>query len=326
RRRWLRSVALVLTLLVVAGCSAGAGSRPPRGETSTTTSPAGSPASASSPSASSPSGPSIEPSTTPPSTPASPPLHPLTRAGLWWGVDSTTAIGDASLDNVRDWYRDVDRPLVWGRYVSGHYAADAAELGYARRHGIYVYLLVPDSNCSQCSGGGDLCGNDRTAAQAHADADDAVAAAERLHVPAGAMLVKDVEQVGSCTGELTATYLRAWFDTVSGTPYLVGFYGNSYRQSYDFVHAYCTAILAEPLLGRVVLADDEPEPEIGAPRGAIGPHNAPRFAPDRPHCADPSVTRIWQYGESLDNANATDVDEVLPGTAGLLAPDGTVTS
>ncbi|WP_338179623.1 hypothetical protein, partial [Jatrophihabitans sp.] len=96
RRRWLRSVALVLTLLVLAGCSAGAGSRPPSGETSTTTSPAGSTVSASSPSG---------PSTTPPSTPASPPLHPLTRAGLWWGVASTTAIGDASLDNVRDWYR-----------------------------------------------------------------------------------------------------------------------------------------------------------------------------------------------------------------------------
>jgi hypothetical protein len=113
---------------------------------------------------------------------------------------------------------------------------------------------------------------------------------------------------------------------VSVTPYRVGFYGNAYRQSYDFVRAYCAAIVAEPTLGQqAILADDEPEPAIGAARGTIGPRNAPPFHPDMPHCADPSQTRIWQYGESLDNANATDVDEVQPNTPGLLAPDGSVT-
>jgi len=255
-----------------------------------------------------------------------PPLHPLTPEGLWWGVDSTTPIGPASLDNVADWYRGHPRPLVWGRYISGHYRLQPGELAFARAHGIYVYLLVPDSNCSVCNGGGDLCGNDRTASQANADADEAVEAAIHAHIPAGTMLFKDVEQVGTCTGELTPEFLRAWFHRVRQTRYLAGFYGNAYTQKYDFVKAYCAAIAHDPqLASEATLADDEPEPAISAPRQTIGPANAPRFAPDEPACAKPGITRIWQYGESTTGANSTDVDEVLPGTGGLLAPDGSVT-
>ena len=215
---------------------------------------------------------------------------------------------------------------MWGRYVSGHYRLQPGELAFARAHGIYVYVLVPDSNCSVCNGGGDICGNDRTASQATSDAHEAVEAAELAGIPPGAMLFKDVEQVGSCTGELTPTFLRTWFHAVRQTQYLAGFYGNAYRQSYDFVQAYCAAVPEDPqFAAEATLADDEPEPAISAPRQTIGPADAPTFAPDAPHCAKPGVTRIWQYGESTDNANATDVDEVLPGTGGLIAPDGSVT-
>jgi len=140
------------------------------------------------------------------------------------------------------------------------------------------------------------------------------------------MLFKDVEQVGTCTGELTPEFLRAWFHRVRQTRYLAGFYGNAYTQKYDFVKAYCAAIAHDPqLASEATLADDEPEPAISAPRQTIGPANAPRFAPDEPACAKPGITRIWQYGESTTGANSTDVDEVLPGTGGLLAPDGSVT-
>jgi hypothetical protein len=231
------------------------------------------------------------------------------------------------LGNVRDWYLGHRTPQVWGRYVSGHWALQPGELDFARRHGIYVYLLVPDSNCSVCDGGGDICGNDRTAAQAEQDARDAIQAALAEHIPAGAMLFKDVEQVGSCTGELTAAFLLAWFHALDGSPYRAGFYGNAYRQGYDFVLAYCAAIVHDPdFATHATLADDEPEPAISAPSQTIGPSTAPPFSPDVPACAAPGITRIWQYGESTTSANATDADEVLPGTAGLLAPDGIVTS
>lgn len=242
-------------------------------------------------------------------------------------MDSTTAMSAAILDNVRGWYRGRPTPAVWGRYVNGHFGLQPGELSFARRHHIYVYLLVPDANCSACAGGGgDLCGNDRTAAQATSDARDAIRAARALHIPRGAVLFKDVEQVGTCTGELTAEYLITWYRVGRASPYRVGFYGNAYTQQYDFVHAYCDVLRHHPVFRReVVLADDEPEPAIGAPAGTIGPANAPRFGPDAPHCAPREATKIWQYGESTSAGNATDVDEIQPDTPGLIAPDGSVT-
>jgi hypothetical protein len=61
------------------------------------------------------------------------------------------------------------------------------------------------------------------------------------------------------------------------------------------------------------------------PRGTTGPDNAPRFNPLVPWCAPDRATVIWQYGESLDPGNYTDIDQARPDTPGMLAPDGTVT-
>jgi hypothetical protein len=255
-----------------------------------------------------------------------PPANSLTAQGLWWGVDSTVPITEAALDNVHDFYAGHHTPTVWGRYVDGPYALRPGELAFARSHGIYLYVLAPDRDCSVCDGGHDICGNDRYASQARADAQDAIAAAKHAKLPYGTTIYKDIEQIGSCTGELTAAYLDAWYRYARASDYRVGFYGNAYRQNYDFVRAYCSAVKYDfDLAIGVPLANDEPEPAIGAPRGAIGPGNAPKFKPDVPNCQRPGTTKIWQYGESLSNDNATDVDEVMPNTPGLIAPNGSVT-
>lgn len=256
-------------------------------------------------------------------------LHPravqLTRAGMWWGVDSTSPIDAAALTNVRDWYRGRPTPLLWGRYLTGRYRLVPGELAFAARHDIGVYFLVPDGNCSQCNGA-DACGNDRTAAQARVDARDAADAARRAGLPPGIVLWKDIEQVSSCSGELTTVYLLAWFRSVDRTRYRAGFYGNTNRQNRDFARAFCPAVRREPdFAARVPLAQDEPEPQFAPQRGEIGPRNAPRFAPNRPRCAPTSAVRIWQYSESVDDADSTDTDEIRPGTHGLLAPGGGVT-
>ncbi|MEO6886426.1 MAG: glycoside hydrolase domain-containing protein [Jatrophihabitantaceae bacterium] len=241
-------------------------------------------------------------------------------------MDSTVAIDARSLANVRGYYRGGNDPVVWGRYLLGRFGLHRAEIAFAAAHGIVLYLLVPDANCSGCVGG-DLCGNDRSASQAVRDAQQATAAAQRLGVPAGVTLFKDIEEVGACHTELTASYLDAWFGLVQHSHYRAGFYGNATAQDYDFPRAYCAAARLDPLFRReVILAQNEPEPMIGAPRGTIGPSNAPPFTPDRPSCAPVIVTKIWQYGESLNTDNLTDVDEVQPDTPGLLMPDGSATS
>ncbi|WP_375488938.1 glycoside hydrolase domain-containing protein [uncultured Jatrophihabitans sp.] len=257
------------------------------------------------------------------SSKTAPSVH--TPQGLWWGVDSTRSISSTTIANVRAWYRGHPRPQFWGRYLSGSFGTSRAELAYARAQRIYVYLIVHDRNCSHCNGG-DLCGNDRTGAQAQADAHAALSTAHRLRLPARATLFKDIEQVSSCRGEPTSAYLLGWYHAVRGTSYRVGFYGNVHKQYYDFPRAYCRALAGDPSLGGgAELAMNENEPRIGAPRGTTGPRNAPAFHPQSPSCAPASATKIWQYGESLTTANATDIDQARPDTPGLLAPDGTAT-
>ncbi len=178
---------------------------------------------------------STRPASTPPSTTTSAPAAPhqvLTPGAMWWGVDSTGPITRDAIANVRGWYRGA-KPQFWGRYLNGSYAVTRHELAFARAHGVYVVLLVTDRNCSQCSGV-DICDNDRTTDQARADARKAIRAARRLKIPLGALLIKDTEQIASCSGEPSVDYLLTWWRTVRPTGYRSGFYGNVHGQDYDF--------------------------------------------------------------------------------------------
>ena len=118
----------------------------------------------------------------------------------------------------------------------------------------------------------------------------------------------------------------AWDKALTGSGYRTGFYGNSHRSSYAFPIAYCGAVRVAPSFARrIVLDATEPEPRLGAPQGTTGPRNAPTFAPEVPSCAPVGATKIWQYGESIDSDNDTDIDQADPAVPGLLAPDGSVT-
>jgi Domain of unknown function (DUF1906) len=252
-------------------------------------------------------------------------VNAVTPGGLWWGVDSSGPINAEALANVRSWYQGAT-PQFWGRYLSGSYAIHDEELAFAQQQHIYLYLLVLDRNCSVCDGGQDVCGSDITASQANADAQIAVQTARARHIKPGATLFKDIEQIGSCDGEPTAIYLRSWYQALKGSGYRTGFYGNAYRQNYAFPRAYCAVIATDrEFATHVVLDANEPEPQLGAPLGTIGPHTAPRFAPDIPWCTPPGVVKIWQYGESTSGENYTDVDQANPDTPGMLAPDGGIT-
>ena len=240
-------------------------------------------------------------------------------------MDSTVAVDHRSLSNVHYFYRTSRNPVAWGRYLLGHFGVHPDELRFAAQHHIALYFLVPDKNCSECAGG-DACGNDRTAAQARLDARDAISAGRRLRLPPGTALFKDIEQVGACSGELTRRYVLTWFRQVGRSPFQPAFYGNSTAQAYDFPRVFCAAAERDPIFAKqIVLAQDEPEPDIGASADTIGPRTAPRFAPKHPSCVSRAAVSIWQYGESISDDNLTDVDEIRPATPGLLAADGTVT-
>ena len=131
-------------------------------------------------------------------------------------------MNDESLANVRDWYLGGHNPAAWGRYINSSHTLVPGELEFAAQHHIAVYLIVPDSNCSVCNGGGDLCGNDHTADQARADALEAIEVAKHLHIPRGAALFKDIEEVGTCHGELTGDYLDAWYRAALAEPVPAG--------------------------------------------------------------------------------------------------------
>ena len=250
-----------------------------------------------------------------------------TPQGNWWAVDSATQMNATSLGKVQAWYQG-GTPMVWGRYVSSDFELQQSEISFARANQIYLFFLVTDQNCSACRAGKDVCGNDTTAAQAQSDAAQAVTQAGTDNLPNGIILFKDMEQTGTCVGEPTAAYVSAWYQSVQGSGYSVGFYGNSFSQNNAFPKAYCGAAAAIPgFSANVTLDSSEPEPNFNPPQNSTGPTTAPAWVPTRPSCAPLSATTIWQYGEPGSQVgDIADIDEVVPNTKGLLAPDGSVTS
>jgi Domain of unknown function (DUF1906) len=245
-----------------------------------------------------------------------------TPAGNWWGVDSVDPLNAADLAAVRNWYQG-GTPQVWGRYISDIGGAlTKTEMNFASQNGIYLYLLVADRNNSSPL----VCGRDLNATDAVADAQTAVAAANALGIKPGAVLFKDFEQT-QCPGEPSAAYVQSWYQTVAATSYRVGFYGNSFSQTNQFPQAFCAAVGAVPgLISQVTLSASEPEPNFNSAIGTTGPASAPAWAADTPSCAPAATTTVWQYGEvGSQVGNIADIDEVRPGTPGLVAPDGSIT-
>jgi hypothetical protein len=127
-------------------------------------------------------------------------------------VDSAGPVDEAFLSAVEALC--CQKPIVWGRYLTdGHGAATpltADEAAVLHAAGIAVLLYA--NNATSTSVGG---------TDGRADAAEAIAAARALGIPAGTLLVADLEY----GWPVAQAWLQGWCGAIRAADYAAGFYG-----------------------------------------------------------------------------------------------------
>jgi hypothetical protein len=224
---------------------------------------------------------------------------------LLWGVDSCKAfIGDATGDLYPAITRALGTPDFWGRYLTDTVCPgiSSAEIALAAQHHMGILPIYNDYNCSNVSSYST--GNSYGVA--------ATAAAARLGIPKGRLVVIDIEPYGDAcpgAGNVDSGFIEGWYDGVTKAGYVPGYYGNGTSGS-EFASAWCAAVTALP---NIATGSDlwSFEPSL---LGSYYKANAPSYSPYDTGCA--GNIEAWQYqlgGNGL--SNDVDQDEALASLA-----------
>ena len=139
-----------------------------------------------------------------------------------------------------------------------------------------------------------------------ADARNSIRAAQALGVPAGVVMVADIEDPNFPGAE----WYQGWADAMQASPYAGsgGFYGNV--NDTRFTDPYCAAAQADVNVQNALLWGDQPQ--IGCTSAA----GAPTFDPAPAPCPMPITPDIWQYQDGPDTCFT-----LLPGATGMVDED-----
>jgi hypothetical protein len=210
---------------------------------------------------------------------------------MLWGVDSCKSMTDIFSSIVGGF----GTPEFWGRYLTDTVCPGitSGEVAIAAKYHIGLLPIYNDYNCSSVS----------YWSTGHDYAVSAVAAAERIGIPRGRLIVVDIEPPGAqCPGaaSVDSGFIEGWYDGIHGAGYVPGYYGNGTAGS-EFASAWCTAVTALPYIAQGSdLWSFEPSLE-----GGYAKPNAPSFSPYDTGCAGNMLA--WQY--ELGGAINADVDQ-----------------
>jgi hypothetical protein len=224
---------------------------------------------------------------------------------LLWGVDSCKAfIGDATGDLYPAITRALGTPDFWGRYLTDTVCPgiSSSEIALAAQNHMGILPIYNDYNCSNVS----------YYSTGHGYGVAATAAAARLGIPKGRLLVIDIEPYGAAcpgAGNVDSGFIEGWYDGVTQAGYVPGYYGNGTSGS-EFASAWCAAVAAVP---NIATGSDlwSFEPSL---LGSYYKANAPNYSPYDTGCA--GNIEAWQYqlgGNGL--SNDVDQDEALSSLA-----------
>ncbi|HEV2476960.1 MAG TPA: glycoside hydrolase domain-containing protein, partial [Candidatus Dormibacteraeota bacterium] len=217
---------------------------------------------------------------------------------LLWGVDSCKSFAQDAIGNglylgtagALGW------PDFWGRYLTDTVCPGITGLEIATAHHNHVGILpiYNDFLCSNVAG--------YAAGVQYAWA--AVAAAQRLGIPAGRALAIDIEPPGEAcpgAGSVDVPFISGWFDGVATANYVPAFYGNGTPGS-AFASAWCRAVAARPdIAAKAFLWSFQP-----SLLGDFNKASAPGFGPEDPGCG--GNLAAWQYQIGSDSS-FPDVDQ-----------------
>jgi hypothetical protein len=156
--------------------------------------------------------------------------------------------------------------------------------------------------------------------QGTADAQQAIARAQSLGVPAGTAIFRDVE-AGS---PITTDYIDYYYSAFQGSRYVPGFYENpNGGTDQPFNSQYCAAVQNNSVIGSVPLWSSSPEKQSYTPYAPQTPAWTGSGFPGTPSCDNNTVA--WQYLERGINSGSwpggapnVDVDEFNAGYSSLL--------
>lgn len=221
---------------------------------------------------------------------------------LLWGVDSCKAFtGDPSGHEVFwDVVRGFGTPNFWGRYLTDTVcpALSSTEVALAAQYHMGILPIYNDYNCSNVS----------YYETGRGYAVEATAAAARIGIPKGRLIVIDIEPPGAaCPGAaaVDSGFIEGWFDGVTHAGYVPGYYGNGTAGS-EFASAWCTAVASAP---NIATGSDlwSFEPSL---LGAYAKTGAPSYSPYDPGCA--GNMEAWQYQIGSNSPDGdVDSDEAL---------------
>ncbi len=216
---------------------------------------------------------------------------PVEPTHLLWGVDSCKPMTSIFSSIVGGF----GTPEFWGRYLTDTVCPglSSAEVSIASQYHIGLLPIYNDYNCSNVS----------YYSTGHQYAVEAAAAAQRIGIPKGRLIVVDIEPPGAqCPGaaSVDSGFIEGWYDGIHQAGYVPGYYGNGTAGS-EFALAWCTAVSALP---NVAQGSDlwTFEPSL---QGGYAKPNAPGFSPYDPGCAGNMLA--WQY--ELGGALNADVDQ-----------------
>lgn len=224
-----------------------------------------------------------------------------TRVTPAWGFDTASPATTKFLTSRA--IASLGNPKFVGQYLeywkNVHDVVTANVAAAIRGRHAYVMLLSSPKTPGR---------NLTTAKEAKSDADLAVTAARKLHVPGGVAIFRDVEN----NYHITAAYIAAWVATVTAKGYAAGFYENPKESgSTAFSTAYCRAAHDNPAIpSRTVLFSDQPEVSTKTSKAESA---APPWKPASPSVSGcKSQTIAWQYLENpTKKAPNIDDDEAL---------------
>ncbi len=207
-----------------------------------------------------------------------------------WGVDSTSFITPSLLSQIEGTF---GTPQFIGRYLDAikFSPMTASEAAYIHSQGIRILPIQSDFQA------------DTGYSNGVSRANDAIAKAQALGIPARTVIVADIES-GSA---VDAGFIEGWYATIAGAGYTVGYYENPYPGSSQFNGAFCAAVVSNPGIGGSILYSTEPSP------GRTSRASAPAFAPAGLQCngqTPTGQTLIWQYGLQGGGSVNVDTDEI----------------
>ncbi len=219
---------------------------------------------------------------------------------LLWGVDSCKAlIGDPTGDLFWAVSRKLGMPDFWGRYLTDTVCPGIStrEIAIAADYHMGILPIYNDYNCSDV----------RSYPTGLGYAVAAVAAAQRLGIPAGRAIAIDIEPPGdACPGaaNVDSGFIEGWYDGIHAAGYVPVYYGNGTAGS-EFAAAWCATV---SMLPNIATDSDlwSFQPSL---LGSYNKASNPGYGPHDPGCGGNVVA--WQYVLSAGAVVDVDQDKAL---------------